>query len=205
MLAQRWEKPSTDQEERRAILRARKLCGEKANIAKAFESEGASSVSQLQEDGSRGGTFFNQGRTFISISWILGVRPTLVTKIFESVPTSFMNAISFLENTLNLVQRPIPQFGLTAFAAEHGDHISLIYRWDPNTMERTCVEGSSEFFRSIAGMQSEEFFKMVESDKLSLPCSQIQYLCYFLDGALCMGEGLTSWTRSLKYDTIHSL
>ena len=201
MLAQRWEKSSTGQEERRAILRARKLCEDIQE--KSGSDDPSSDVPYPQhEEGNIEIRYFDFGTTFLSIMWIFGVQPSLIAQLLESTPASLMNAAIFLEDTLNLVQMPIPQVVLdtsaTSLISQASNHMSLIYRWNPDTMERTWVEASPAFCRSIAGMEVEEFHKKISSDQFPLPCSPLQYLLYFLDGALCIGDRLTSWTRSVR-------
>ena len=202
MLAQRWEKPSTAQEERQTILRARKLCEETSGRTTSRVAKRAPGISpSLDLDSNPGPRYYRDSTTFLFISWIFGVQPNLVAQIFESIPTSLMNAAAFLEDTLCLVQKQLPQAQLDAsnssLKPQPNDHMSLKCRWNPDTMKRTCVEASPEFCRSIAGMDSMEFYQRMESNKFPLPCNPAQYLFYFLDGALCMGEGLTSWTRSV--------
>ena len=200
MLAQRWEKPSTGQEERRAILRARKLCEEITETTTSDDPASGVSYPQHQE-GNREIRYFDFGTTFLSSMWIFGVQPSLIAQLLESIPASLMNAAIFLEDTLNLVQMPIPRHELerstTGPFTQSSSHMSVIYRWNPDTMIRTCVEASPAFCRCIAGMEVAEFNKKIDSNEFPLPCSPLQYLLNFLDGSLCIGEGLTSWTRSV--------
>ena len=206
MLAQRWEKPSTAREERQTILRARRLCEERSEIKNCSNSEEASSDSPSQSSPSF--KYFNDGKTFLTASWIFGVQQNLLIQIFETLPGSLMQAIIFLEDTLHLLQKPIRQMQFessTSNMSQSSSHVTLMYRWDPDTLERTCVEASSEFCRSIAGMNATDFHRGVESSLFPLPCSPFQYLFYFLDGSLCMGEGQTSWTRSFNPHCISRL
>ena len=71
----------------------------------------------------------------------------------------------------------------------------LIYRWD-SSGNLSTLQVSPAFCRNIAGLTNpEEFqFRFAKGD-LSLPCSPLQFLSYCIDGALCVEEGITSWTR----------
>jgi hypothetical protein len=196
MLAQRWEKPSTAQEERRAILRARRLCDDKSGSAKSHDENSdqqdrIADVLTLRQ--------IKEGRSFLATAWIFGVRAELVDMAFESAPKALLSVISSVNNTVATVRK---QASCNSTDEENEGlgmvPISLMYRWDPESMDRTCVEASAEFCKNIAGMAPLEFYSKMESNDFPLPCGDLQYLCYFIDGALCMAEGLRSWTRYLS-------
>ena len=203
-IAQRWEKPSTAQEERRAILRARRLCddnpehprSENLEVSKTspilipFEHQGLEQLCRR----------FRKSNTFLAVLWMLGVRQSLVETMFQTIPDCLISAIFHLEDVLTQLPQSTYQTQLAASRSIPDSHAtsetSFLCRWDPDTMERTRLEASPEFCNTIAGTTAEVFVSKAESDGLMLPCSSIQYLCYFIDGALSIAEGLTSWTRS---------
>ena len=197
MLAQRWEKPSTGQDERRAILRARRLCGESADGMGLQDSDGSSLEvpPHFHDETLIDRQRLKRSNNFIATAWIFGVRPEIIDGIFESAPAALISALSLIEDTPTSRESGFGNVSTGQFEKIALIQMSLMYRWDPTSMERTYVEATPDFCQNLAGMTLHDFHSTMESDSFPLPCSPLQYISYFIDGALCMAEGQMSWTR----------
>ncbi len=119
----------------------------------------------------------------------------------ESLPPSLMAVISLLEETLACFPNPLHQHNpdhlsacCTGMSSE--DEMWLIYRWDTSGCPSSPrMQVSPAFCCNIAGLLPEKFNARFAAGDLSLPCSPLQFLSYCVDGALCIEEGHTSWTR----------
>jgi hypothetical protein len=202
-LAQRWEKPSTAHEERKAILRARRLCEEKVECKMLGQDsdENPDSPSNYA-DGERDQRIsqIRSSNTFLVFAWLLGVRRSIITSVLQMIPGPLFSAVCKVEAVLSrtVLSSYQNQLAATSTIADTfvSNEITLMYRLNPDTMEKVCVESTPEFGHRIAGMTREEFQLRMESEDFPLPCSPLQYISYFIDGAVCLGEGLNSWTRS---------
>ena len=208
MLAQRWEKPSTAQEERRAITRARRLCKRKKRAAKS-KNQNASSDKNIpppaathRQDLDQTRQRFNDGRTFLSASSQFGMKSNVIAGLLSALSQNLVQSIALAEDTVASIQSissfPLPAFSELVVTLDSAC-MMLAIRWDPDTMKRTAVKATTGFCSNIAGMSDEEFCSRMDSGELSKPCTSIQLLNYFVDGALCIGQGVHSWIRYDKY------
>jgi hypothetical protein len=205
-LAQRWEKPATDQDERRAIMRARRLCEDNSETSKSSDVSSGLEETPLfnaLQDSDKDSCILRlkNSNSFLGIAWLMGVRPTVVTDAFRSMPISLIAAVSYLEDTLALIpsnhQQPLASSTFLPEVHACPNEMSVVYRLNPDTKKRTGVEVSDEFCKRFGGITQQDFRVKSESEEFPLPCSTLQYICYFIDGTLCIGQGLTSWTRSV--------
>ena len=209
MLAQRWEKPSTALEERRTIVRARRLCKRKRSFKKKMpikgnEESGSSEDSYKSSDNSERAQNLplEQQKNFLKFSRMLGIRAQELNRIFETLPSALTNAIMLLDTIVvgnhdSIQARKISANDGVSLAGEEDSLECAIFvcDLDAETMGRGYVDANPQFYSTIAGMSPEEFRSRMDASTLPLPCSPLQFLCYFLDGTLCISEGLTSWTR----------
>ena len=207
MLAQRWEQPSTAQEERQTITRARRLCKRKRKLAKAKSNAADSKISEFsisKPDGRGIMALSDTSNKFFAVFRMIGIHPKIAFQIFEHICPHLGRSISFLEDILGMIQHrvAIQQFE-DAAPCEH--EMTLRIRWDPTTMRRNLVEVSPNFCRRIAKMSHEEFCNSMEASDLPLPCPTTEFLCYFIDASLLFGENIHFRTRSVVHVLVLSL
>lgn len=197
MLAQRWEQPSTAQEERNAITRARRLCKRKRKpIAAKFRAQKSkvsqSSIFEVESDFDSNAI----SNTFLAITRMIGINPYVQFENAELSSRHLGTSISFLEGILGFIRHRIALCHEPfSSAAPNEDQLTLSILWDPSTMKRISANCSPNFCRHIAKMSREEFCSRMEACDLPLPCPKTEFLGYLVDGSVCIGENITSWTR----------
>jgi hypothetical protein len=111
--------------------------------------------------------------------------------MFESVPRDLLRAIADAFDSLQAV----PQTSAEIPREPLSDEAALSICWDPDSLAVSHVSATQSFLQTLAGVPPGEFYSMFASSEFPLPCSPVQFLAYFVDGALCLEEGATSWTR----------
>lgn len=206
MLAHRWENPSTAQRERQAISRARRLCKGKRKIITAnlqIQNSKSFTFSRVSTSHTLFGQqfeFLDHSDTFLSFSRIVGLQSNFVKEFVGDASEDLAQALIFSEKVVSFAQRQSHQScrqnesGVMLKDANDQD-MMLRIRWDPSTMRHISVVASQSFLENLAGMCARDFNLNLESCRVPLPCPSSQWLCYLADGALCVGEGRTSWIR----------
>jgi hypothetical protein len=207
MLAQRWEKPSTAQEERLAISRARRLCKKKRKGVTVISKDQKSSAMAIsifalqQQNVVREFEDFCRGGTFFAISSPLGILPKILAIISGGLSQNLAQSILFAKNVVSNIAQRRPNLSsqqhatALVYGVDDEHEMTLYIRWDSSTMRNTFVSASKGFCENIAGMSVSDFHIRMDSCGLPLACTLFQWLCYLVDGALCVGEGCTSWIR----------
>ena len=204
MLAHRWEKPSTAQDERRALIRARRLCKKKKRPAKEYPSKAGRKESPIIMSRSRYDDRSWLDSRYIGIirdvSKVFGIRAERVEIALNTVPKYLAASVSDAEDLLVQIKRfsmfsSPPQLSASLKELSNQNDIVLLVKWEPDNMKRTCVIASPGFCGTIAGMTVAEFLSGLEDCQLPIPCTITEFLAYFWAGALHLGEGRTSWTR----------
>ena len=129
------------------------------------------------------------------------MKPNVIEDLLSALSQNLVQSIALAEDTVASIQSissfPLPAFSELVVALDSACML-LVIQWDPDTMKRTAVKATTGFCSNIAGMSDEEFCSRMDSGELSKPCTSIQLLNYFVDGALSIGQGVHSWTRFEK-------